>query len=54
MKNIKRLLNKNYDYLFINTYTVFQRPRAAAEISPVNECRKIKVELDPTFKVSVK
>ncbi|KAE9545178.1 hypothetical protein AGLY_000721 [Aphis glycines] len=26
------------------------RPRAAAEISPVNECRKMKVEFDPTSK----
>ncbi|XP_050540909.1 transcriptional adapter 3-B [Daktulosphaira vitifoliae] len=26
------------------------RPRAAAEISPVNECRKIKVEFDPSAK----
>lgn len=33
---------------------IFQRPRAAAEISPVNECRKMKVEFDPTSKVSIK
>jgi len=35
-------------------YSFFlQRPRAAAEISPVNECRKMKVEFDPTSKVII-
>lgn len=37
----------------MNTNNIFQRPRAAAEISPVNECRQIKVEFDPTCKVSM-
>jgi hypothetical protein len=39
------------DYYCFNFAKLFQRPRAAAEISPVNECRKIQVEFDATSKV---
>lgn len=54
MKNVKKVLdsNSNNYHLIMNTFNIFQRPRAAAEISPVNECRQIKVEFDPTSKVS--
>lgn len=38
--------------LYYGIYCILQRPRAAAEISPVNESRQMKVDFDPTCKVS--